>query len=190
MTTSYQNRTAHLIGHWGVPKEIYEQKLLMDSKLAVIEFAPQRKAGFWRFATNGMSEHLQFVNGDGVRTELVAYATHQHKWIIELLDALSRYPFQQQTYFSEFDTVEVGQPIDRDSSAFQGILLAPVPAIETSSLRRIGGLFSEVVTLLQVIGLHQIEIEIAIDQGGQVLFDSFKGNGPILIDAKRPAVQM
>jgi hypothetical protein len=188
MNTSYHERTGHLIANWGVPEKIYERKPIAGKKIAVIEFAPKRSAGYWRYVTNGMSEHLQPASEGGVRTELVAYAGAEREWIVDLLDALSRYPLQHGTYFSEYDTIAVGQPIDRRSSPFQGVLLAPLPLTEQRGAGTLGGIFPETVTLLQVVGLHESEMDAAVERGGEFLFDLLERNEPVVVDADRAAV--
>src|SRR5438067_2186100 len=104
--TLKQAVTTHFIVHWGVPKEIHKQELgTLD--LAVLEFAPRTERKTFRFATNGMSAHVQRskVKRIPYRTELYAGSRSNTPWIIELLVALSRYPMLHQTSFSQFDTV-------------------------------------------------------------------------------------
>src|SRR5207249_4194147 len=119
----YPARTGHFITFWSVPTEIYLRGKINNAELAILEFGPRKDRSSWRYATNGMSEYIQTHERE-IRTELFACTKDRQKWATELLDALSRYPQQECTFFAEFDTVAVGQPIDRNDSPFTAILLA------------------------------------------------------------------
>jgi hypothetical protein len=187
MNARYKERTGHLIAHWGVPRQIYPRKSLAGQALAVVEFAPRPNEEGWRYITNGMSEYLQLVNDTRVRTELLAYSLKRHDWIVDLLDGLSRYPTQHGTFFAEFDTIPVGQPIDRGASCFHGVLLAPLPRSESASLDPMWGLFPEPVHTLLIVGIHASEIAFASEHGGKALFDSV-GSIVTCLDAPRGPV--
>lgn len=180
MDDRFKMRTGHLITHWGVPHDIYPRRDLLNEPLAVIEFAPRKKGDYWRYVTNGMSEHLQGAD-HGVRTELVAYSAHSHKWVIDTLDALARYPFVHNTFFSEWDTVSFEQPIDRGTSAFTGVVFCPIPPIESKTVSAMGGLFQETVYLLAVAGLSDKELRLTKKGGEKVLRELVNQEG-ILID--------
>lgn len=188
MMSTYKERTGHFITHWGVPKEIHPRKPLAGCELAVMEFSPRRDGEKWRYATNGMSEQLQTADSVGVRTELVAYTLNHHGWVVDLLDALCRYPIQNATYFSEYDTVPIGQPIDRGVSKFSGVLLAPLPTGEPPSLPSMWGLFPEPVSLLTVIGIYDSECDIAAVEGGKHLFDLLDSIECVCLDTKREPI--
>ncbi len=164
-----QQVTGHFILHWGVPKDIHVRRPLADgADLAVVEFPPDGDRRSYRFATNGMSGILQ-AGEPGVRTELYGCSRNSHPWVIELLDALARYPMRHRTYLSEYDTIFVG-PIDRSQSPFTAILLAPPGPAERDTLGAVATDYAEPTLVHQVVGIFEEECELAIEKSGEELW--------------------
>lgn len=184
----YKERTGHYIVFWGVPGEIHVRKELGTSSLAILEFPPRSGRSTWRYATNGMSEYVQTYEGTTSRTELFACTSRKLSWVVSLLDALARYPSQEQTLLGAFDTVAVGQPIDRDSSAFSAVLLAP-PHLEADALGVMAGLTDEPIHISHVIGIFESECAFAVENGGAALYARLRAHGSsFLLDALRTPV--
>jgi hypothetical protein len=178
--------TAHFIRHWGVPEDIHPRKVAGIGSFAVREFAPKDPRKTWRYATNGMSSYVQ-AHPDPrirVRTELFACTAHRAAWIGDLLVAVARYPLDCSTYLAEGDTIDVGQPIDRDRSSYTSILLAPPGPFDAATVGLIGGL-SENVLVHQVVGLVQKEIGLAQEHGGMALWQRIVKYGEALLDEGR-----
>jgi hypothetical protein len=103
-----------------------------------------------------------------------------------LLTGIACYPHDYSTCFAEGDTLNVGQPIDRASSPFTGILLAPPNPIDPETLGLVAGI-AENVLVHRVIGILPSEIEFAEQNSGKVLFERLVKTGDLLLDVKRTA---
>jgi hypothetical protein len=184
-----QQVAGHFVVHWGVPRELHLRRPLSDGvDLAIMEFPPGRERATYRFATNGLSGMPQDSGDVSVRTELYACSRGSHPWVIELLDALARYPMRHKTCFSEYDTISVG-PIDRDRSPFTAILLAPPGADEKDTLGAIATDYTEVPLVHQVVGIFEDECELAIDEGGEELWQRLSALGRgLALDAERQSI--
>jgi len=184
-----QQVAGHFLVHWGVPKDFHLRRPLADGlDLAIMEFPPGGERETYRFATNGVSGIPQDSGDTSVRTELYACSRGSHPWVIELLDALARYPMRHHTYLSEYDTISVG-PIDRDRSPFAAILLAPPGAEEKDTLGAIATDYAEATLVHQVVGIFEDECELAIEEGGEELWQRLSALGRgLALDAERQSV--
>jgi hypothetical protein len=184
-----QQVTGHFLVHWGVPKDFHLRRPLAEGRdLAIMEFPPGAERATYRFATNGLSGIPQDSGDERVRAELYACSSNSHPWVIELLDALARYPIRHQTCLREFDTIAVG-PIDRERSLFTAILLAPPGADEKETLGAIATEYTEATLVHQVIGIFEDECQLAIEEGGEELWRRLSALGLVLaLDAKRQSV--
>jgi hypothetical protein len=135
-----------------------------------------------------MSESPQRHETGHIRTELIACSTLRAVWIISLLDALARYPFSHDTYFSEFDTIPIGQPIDRNRSPFSAILLVQPNEGELASLGTIDIALDETIFVLQVIGIYDTECDFAVERGGEALYSELRARASLRLDDLRKAV--
>jgi hypothetical protein len=188
-TDRYQARTGHFILFWGVPNEVHRRNPIGTSRLAILEFRPRGGRTSWRYATNGMSESIQPCSQGPVRTELFASTDTRQDWAIALLDAISRYPTQQDTYFGEYDTVEVGQPIDARRSPFTAVLLAPPGPHEQTAVGTISAVTSDAIQVHQVIGIYKDECKFVIEHGGRKLYNQLIKRGCTLsLDEVRRSV--
>ena len=171
---SFGKRTGHFISHWGVPNEIYCREAFGLDKLAIIEFRPKKNQLAWRYATNGMSEYVQCSQGPTqVRTELYCTSNNQCPWAIDLLTALATYPIKHHTFLAEFDTLDIGQPSDRRTSPFTGIILTPPeePTLGAFNLDKV------IVLIHRVVFLYENEIDYAIMHSGAALYSSLIRSG-------------
>lgn len=159
---SHRAMTAHWITHFGVPMEIYPRALHgFDGAFAILEFAPRDSRTSWRYATNGMSSRIQACPQPGVRvrTELYAATAQRAPWVCDLLTALAAYPWNQQTWFSEGDTIELQEnPMSRNCP-FAGIMLARPGAIDPPEIGLAGD--SEPILIHQLAGLLPAELQQA-----------------------------
>jgi hypothetical protein len=189
MTSTKQQVTAHFLVHWGVPRDFHLRWPLADGQdFAIMEFPAAGDRQTCRFATNGMSAIPQGSGKASVRTEIYACSDNSHPWVIELLDALARYPIRHQTCLNEYDTISVG-PIDRDRSQFTAILLAPPSADEKESLGAIATDYAEATLVHQVVGIFDDECKLAIEEGGEELWRRLSSLGRRLaLDAERENV--
>jgi hypothetical protein len=180
--------TAHYIAQWGPPTAIIERKPLAAVPLAVMEFSSRTGLGL-RYATNGMSEHACASPSGEVRTELYAAASAASPWIVDLLDALARYPVTQSTWFGEHDTVPIGRPIDRRASPFSAVMLGPPEPEDEPEWGAIPDLFARPVIVLRVIGIFDSEADFAEKHGGEALYRRLVAKGAAgRIDVTRPRV--
>jgi hypothetical protein len=175
--------TSHFITHWGVPSDIRPRNVRGTESFAILEFPPRVARKTWRYATNGMSSIVQTSPSDGpkIRTELYTCTSTRLPWIDELLAAIASYPYDYSTYLAQSDTIEVGQPIDRNRSSYTGILLAPP---DPPTLGLVAGI-SDNVLVHQVIGLFPNELEFAKREGGERLWDKVSPKGEFLLDLDR-----
>jgi len=181
--------TGHFITHWGVPSDIRSRPLRGIGEFAILEFAPSRSRVSWRYATNGMSS-LRQRQDDGsaiVRTELYASTKERVAWVDDLLAGLAAYPYDYDTWLADGDTIDVGQPLDRDSSPYRGVLLSGPRVADCKTLGLIGGL-SDNVLVHQVIGLLPDEVEYASSHGAGVVYQRLGGSGYDLLDVERDSV--
>ncbi len=178
--------TGHFIAHWGVPSSISPHKIDGFGELAILEFAPRGARLTWRYATNGMScyEQEKLQGGVCVRTELFACTRSRAPWVKDLLIAIAKYPMDYSTYFTEGDTISVGQPIDRKDSPFTGILLAPPGPVDPQTLGLVGGI-SEKVLVHQVVGILPSDLLQTRHQNGKKLWAGIVENGEALLDVPR-----
>jgi hypothetical protein len=119
-----------------------------------------------------------------VRTELYTCSQHRLPWVDELLVAMATYPFLNETYLSEFDTIDAQQPIDQETSPYTGILLAPPGPTDPETLG-LAGKPGEDVIIHQVVGLLPKELEYAAQGGARDLWRKFLGEGELAIDRIR-----
>jgi hypothetical protein len=179
--------TGHFMAHWGVPRDIRPLRARGIAEFAVLEFAPREPRMTWRYATNGMSSYLQSYPEESmnVRTELFACTKQRAMWIDDLLLAIASYPHDFATYLAEGDTINVGQPIDQNSSCYTGILLAsPEPA----TLGLVAGLSHDVL-VHQVVGLLPTEVQFAEEHGGgKMLWQKLFNKGEQLLDEERQSI--
>ena len=180
--------TGHFIAHWGVPNELYPRYARGSREFAILEFAPRPPRTKWRYATNGMSSYIQ-PHPDGnihVRTELYASSSRRAEWILDLLTAMASYPIDVGTFFAEGDTIDVGGPIDQNTSCFTGILLAPPVPL---SLGVVGGLVEKIL-VHQVVGLVQAEIDFAAghEGAGALIWKKLITKGELPLDEVRSSV--
>jgi hypothetical protein len=190
MATSerFKRRTAHFIAHWGVPKAIHQQVDLSGLPLAILEFSPNRYLTSWRYATNGMSEHLQEGGDRKVRTELYACSHDEAPWLIQLLDALARYPIQQATFLSEYDTMPLVSGMPGVPPEFGGILLAPPDPHDPVTLGALQVDDSLPVLVHQVVLVTTSELNFAINNDGRALWGRLLKHDQLLVaDKQRPS---
>jgi hypothetical protein len=182
-----KQRTAHFIAHWGAPSDIHLDP--NDPLLAVLEFPAAGDRRSFRYATNGVSEHLFEAKGGPVRFELFGSTCSSRDWMAELLLGLARYAVSQAAYLGEFDTVPVSRWIDRATPSYAGLLIAPPSKTEAETIGAIGHLSREPVLVHQAVGLYGPELEYAIAKGGESLFERLAAlGGELLLDAPRPVV--
>lgn len=181
-----QEITGHFIAHWGVPREIHVRAPFV-ADLAVLEFGPRGDRTTWRYATNGMGAVRQQCGAVVYGTELFACSGSRSEWIVRLLDALARYPHQQETRLSEFDTIPAGGPVDGRSSPYTAILLAPEnpPDSETLGLVAVEG---PRLLVHQVVAITAAELDYAVTNGGEALWERLIAlECPLLLDSRRPS---
>jgi hypothetical protein len=178
--------TGHFIAHWGVPDDIRPRALPGVGEFAILQFPPRGTRRTWRYATNGMSTYLQADPEVGikVRTELYASSKERVRWVDELLAALAVYPKDQSTYFAEGDTIDVGQPIDRASSDYTAVLLAPPGPLDPSTVGIVGGA-RENILVHQVIGLLPGEAETVTSEGSKIFWERLAAGGEVVLDQRR-----
>ncbi len=179
--------TGHFIVHWGPPHDIRPLQAHGVAEFAVLEFAPRGPREAWCYATNGMSSYTQSYADQQmkIRTELYASTRERAAWVDELLTALASYPIDVATYFAEGDTINVGTPIDRMTSCFTGILLAPP---DPATLGLVAGLPEEVL-VHQVVGLLPAEVQFAESHGGgKTLWHELAKQGEHTLDLRRRSV--
>lgn len=182
-------RTGHFIAHWGVPKDIQVRPYVGGIELAVVVFGPKEDRKSWRYATNGMSEFVQESDQGRLRTELYACTHKMGDWVVALLHALASYPLQKRTFFADYDTVPVSQPIDRKESPYRGVLLAPTSPEDPENLGEIDGVTEEPIFVHLVVPIYDVECELAIDKGGQELWARLLSSGSSLcLDGQRSSV--
>jgi hypothetical protein len=181
--------TAHFIAYWGVPSEIRERDVPGLEAFAILEFPPSGTRREWRYATNGMSSFLQSHSDPkiSVRTELYACTQHKAPWLDELLSALAGYPRQQQTFFAEWDTVEVSHPIDHRISSFTGIMLVPPGPFDPLTIGIAGGVMENIL-IHQLAGLTPSEVQYARQNGGRLLWGHILKSGRPFLDQRRSSV--
>jgi Suppressor of fused protein (SUFU) len=113
--------TGHFLAHCGVPTNIRPRQVNPFGDFARLEFAPKGTRALWRYATNGMSGRTQLTDERGtVRTELYTCSQDRIPWVDELLTVIATYSFLNETYLSEFDTIDAQQPIDQGTSPYRG----------------------------------------------------------------------
>jgi hypothetical protein len=181
--------TGHFMSHWGVPKEIRPLRLAKISEFAILEFAPRGERKTWRYATNGMSNYAQCHPDRAVkiRSEVYGCTNEAVTWVNDLLAAISSYPLDFQTYFGEGDTINVGQPIDRNRSCFTAILLAPPGLCDSPSVGLVGEI-TDPILVHQVIGILPSEVSFAEQFGGRSLWERLAIIGSCALDADRPPI--
>ena len=180
--------TAHFVTYWGVPSEIRPRDIHEFESFAILEFPPRGTRATWRYATNGMSTLQQFYSDPkiAVRTELYACTQNKALWVDELLAAMASYPWQHRTYFAQWDTVEVGQPVDRRNSPYTGILLVPPGSMDPPTLGLVGGV-PESVLVHQLLGLLPAELQYAKTNNGRVLWERIiRACEPMLDESRTP----
>jgi len=184
-----QARTGFYIQEWGVPKEIHICDPIADNELAVFEFLPCRGRKSWRYATNGMSEYIQKYEEYLFRTELYALTNNQAPFAVKLLSSMARYPFSNQTYFSEFDTIPLGHSIGQKNLKYTALLLAPPCPEDGAQFNQIPDVTKEPIYIYFVAPLFATELEFAINKGGKNLWEILLNSGfSLALDAKRKAV--
>ncbi|HEX5243152.1 MAG TPA: suppressor of fused domain protein [Tepidisphaeraceae bacterium] len=154
--------TTHWIAHLGVPREIHPRALNgFDGAFAILEFAPRGSRASWRYATNGMSSRVQACPQPGVRvrTELYGATIQRAPWMCDLLTALAAYPWDQQTWLAEGDTIELRESPTSRNCPFAGIMLAWPGAIDPPEIGLAGD--SEPILIHQLAGLLSAELEQA-----------------------------
>jgi hypothetical protein len=169
--------TGHFMQHWGGPDEIYTRPPLAGLDFAVVRFGHGGSGRGFRLATNGMSSILQTLKEQRFRTELYASSQGDNTWVVELLDALARYPLEDDVALCEFDTIEIGQPIDRKDSPFVAVLLAPPGPDDSETLGAIGVEGEAPVVVHQVIGITRRECDFAMREGGEALWSRIRSLG-------------
>lgn len=140
-----------------------------DGAFAILEFAPRGSRASWRYATNGMSSRIQACPQPGVRvrTELYAATARRAPWVCDLLTALAAYPWDQQTWFSEGDTIELQESPTSRKCPFAGIMLVRPGAIDPPEIGLAGDL--EPVLIHQLAGLVPAELQQAKRGSGATL---------------------
>jgi len=177
--------TGHFIAHWGVPTNIRPRQVNPFGDFAILEFAPKGDRTSWRYATNGMSSKTQLTDeGGSVRTELYTCSRQRLPWVDDLLVAMATYPFLNDTYLSEFDTIDAQQAIDQKASPYTGILLAPPGPSDPETLG-LAGKPGEDVLIHQVVGLLPNELECASRGGARDLWKKLLGEGEPALDRVR-----
>ena len=181
--------TGHFMSHWGIPKEIRTRNLRGIGEFAILEFAPKGERTTWRYATNGMSSYTQYHPDElvNVRSEIYGCTRSQSLWIDDLLAAIAAYPYDYNTYLSEGDTINVGQPIDREGSCFTAILLARPGLCDSETLGLVKARLDNVL-IQQVIGILPAEAEFAERHGGKTLWEKLAKEGDLTLDRNRPPV--
>ena len=158
---------AHWITHLGVPMEIHPRALHgSDDAFAILEFAPRGSRTSWRYATNGMSSRIQACPQPGVhvRTELYGATRDRAPWVCDLLTALAAYPWDQQTWLSEGDTIELQESPTSRNCPFAGIMLVAPGAIDPPEIGLAGD--SEPILIHQLAGLLPAERQQAKSGSG------------------------
>jgi hypothetical protein len=177
--------TGHFILHWGVPREIHVRPRLV-ADFAVIEFGPRGERTTWRYATNGMGAIPQQRKSVTYGTELFTCSASSSAWIIRLMDAIARYPLQQETSLGEYDTMPAGGPLDGQASPYTGILLAPPDPPDAETLGLVGR-NDPLLFVHQVVAIHPAELEYAVVNGGKALWQRLLAlETPLLMDTARP----
>jgi hypothetical protein len=140
----------------------------------------------WRYATNGMSSCNQSHPNEHVKVRAELYACTKHKaaWVDDLLAAIASYPQDYATYLAECDTINVGQPIDRKSSCYTGVLLAPP---DPATLGLVAGLCDDVL-VHQIVGLVPAEVRFAEEHGGKSLWQKLMNKGQLVVDDTRTSI--
>jgi hypothetical protein len=175
-------RAGQFILSWGPPIDLHVRKPIAGIPLAVMEFASGKKPA-WYYATNGMSEIPQDSEDGEIRTELFLSAQSRANWAVELLDSLARYPSQDSTYFSAFDTIPVEQ---HKSFPFQGLMLVPPLEADGSSLANIELPGLGLAWVYRLVPLLENELALAEEAGGEDLWKRIGAKGsPFHLDVSR-----
>jgi hypothetical protein len=132
-----------------------------------------------------MSSRTQLTDErGGVRTEVYACSQDRIPWIDDLLAVIATYPFLNETYLSEFDTIDALQPIDQGTSPYTGVLLAPPNPFDPETLG-ITGKRGDDVLVHRVVGLLPKELEYAAQGGARDLWRKLVEEGEPAIDRVR-----
>ena len=177
----------HLIAHWGVPKEICPITTSKIQPLAIFSFGPRGKRQTWRYATNGMSGVVQNDSEPEIRTELFLGTAAPAPWALDLLIALARYPSDYSTYLSQWDTINVGQPVDQVNSPYTAVLLTPPEPWDVATLGVVGAL-QNCVLLHRVVAILPSELEYSLQHGGEALWTRLAEGDEPCIDQHRTPV--
>lgn len=184
-------RTAHYISCWGVPDNIFSGYNIEEIELAIFEFAPHNNRLTWRYVTNGMSEFLQNYENNTIRTELYVSTNNSVKWALPFLTALAKYPYQNKTYFADYDTIPIGKSIGNNNSPFSAVLLAPfyVTNEDEENMGEIDKIFDNQIFINFVVPIYENECNFAIENGGETLWKKLLSSKyPLELDAKRPSI--
>ena len=181
--------TSHYIFHWGVPSDIHPLRLAQIPKFAIFGFSPTSTRQSWRYATNGMSSYVQSERSREihVKSEIFVRSRNKLNWIYGLLSAVATYPLDYNTSIVENDTIDVGQPIDRDESKLTGLLITAPGPDECESLGVIAH-NNENILVHEIIAVYPSELEFAKSHGGAALAKLIVSYGDCLIDGNRPSV--
>jgi len=169
-----KRRTGHFMAHLGVPSEIHVRAPLQGKDLAILEFSPRQNLPVRTFATNGMSEHVQLLDGRATRTELILVVADSQPWTVELLDALARYPLAHQTRLLEHDTMALDEGVIEKVRPFVGLLIASPARTFKPTLGGISDPELGCIPVHQVVGITGRELDFAIANGGHELWNRLR----------------
>lgn len=182
-------RTGHFIKHWGVPEDIIIKPYINNNELAYLIYPPKDNRQTWRCVTNGMSEYTQDTGQQLIRTEVYCCMNNMSNWIVSLLNAITLYPFNNNTYIADFDTIPVGKPIDQMNSRFSNLLLAPGMYEDNEKVSVISGITNENIYLHLIVPIYETECKYAINNGGKELWSCLlHSNCSLCLDACRQSI--
>lgn len=187
MRSTLDNRkdlAAHYVRKWRVPQDIHVRKDITSGKpLAIFEFRLPSPSSGCRYATNGISGGQRPLD-----VEVFSATRKPCPWVIQTMDALARYPFQNGIVFSAYDTIESG-PIDggKGQSPFTAILLAP----SLSNLDDSPGDLDyqdRSIKILQLVGLFKDELPLVHEIGAEKFLEKMRNGNSLFIDESRAII--
>lgn len=153
--------------------QIYHSTDCVFPHVDVYHFAPSEHRPYHTLITGGMAQYRQPVDGlfAPLRLELLLHTVYFRCWEANLLKLLAEFPFQNETYFSAYQTVPIGSRLTK-TSEITAFLLAP----ETEMVGLLAfEIDAEVVEYLTCVPITMSEHAFAREFGGEELYLRLKG---------------
>ena len=156
----------------------------------VYQVPPNQKRKFWTLITLGMCYQIQKVPSNmniSGRTEILMYTKEIKQWMIKILKLVGETPFENNSYFHWYHTIDFQKPVtSHESKLTAGILLPPFfedPRFDTLKIKK------EKIDFLWFFPITNPELKFAKKKGGRALNNLFskKRMNPI-VDEGRASV--